>query len=83
QTPQEALAKAFCWSLGVDGTFGWQEALPSADSLRPRAERWVEKVRGLKRVWPSQVAAINALALHNASPGGARRAARAAYTAKA
>jgi hypothetical protein len=83
QTPQKALYEAICWYLGVDGTYGWQEALPSADSPRPRAERWVEKVAARKRVWPSQQAAIRALVLQNASPAGARRAAQAAYAAKA
>jgi len=61
QVPQEALYKALCWYLDVDGTYGWQEVLPSSDSPRPRTERWVEKVGGLKRVWPSQRAAIGAL----------------------
>jgi hypothetical protein len=79
QTPQEALYEAICWYLGVDGTYGWQPSLPSADSLRPWAEQWVEKVAALKRVWPSQAAAVEALVLHGASPLDARRAAQAAY----
>jgi hypothetical protein len=39
QVPQEALYEALCWYLGVDGNYGWQEVLPSSDSLRPRTER--------------------------------------------
>jgi hypothetical protein len=30
QSREEVLAKAFYWSLGVDGTLGWHEELPSA-----------------------------------------------------
>jgi hypothetical protein len=82
QTPQEALFEAFCWYLGVDGTYGWQERLPRVEALRPRAEQWVEKVAALKRVWPSQAAAVEALVLHNASPSEARVAARAAFAAR-
>ena len=82
QVPQEALYEALCWYLGVDGTYGWQEVLPSSDSLRPRAERWVEKVATLKHVWPSQAAAIGALVLHGASPREARAAARATFAAR-
>jgi hypothetical protein len=79
QTPQEALYAVICWYLGVDGTYGWQPSLPSADGLRPRAERWVEKVTAHDSVWPSQAAAVEALVLHGASPLDARRAAQAAY----
>jgi hypothetical protein len=43
QTPQEALFEALCWYLGVDGTCGWQEQLPSVEAPRPRAEQWVKK----------------------------------------
>jgi hypothetical protein len=56
--------EALCWSLGVDGTFGWHMELPSAESLRCPVEDWVARQRG---VWPSQQAAISALLLHGAS----------------
>ena len=37
--------EALCWSLGVDGTYGWHVELPSAESLRHPVENWV--ARGL------------------------------------
>jgi hypothetical protein len=81
QSREEALAEALCWSLGVDGTFGWHEELPSAESLRRPVEDWVQRVVGKRGVWPSQRAAISALVLYGASPAEARNAARAAFRA--
>ena len=42
----------------------------------------MEKAAALKRVWPSQAAAIGALVLQNASPREARAAARATFAAR-
>lgn len=81
QSREEALAEALCWSLGVDGTFGWQEELPSAESLRHPVENWVARVACQRGVWPSQQAAIRALVLDGASPVEAHSAARAAFRA--
>ena len=81
QSREEALAEALCWSLGVDGTYGWHEELPSAESLRHPVENWVARVARQRGVWPSQRAAISALVLHGASPAEARNAARAAFRA--
>jgi hypothetical protein len=81
QSREAALAEALCWSLGVDGTFGWQAALPSAESLRRPVENWVARVARRRGIWPSQKAAISALVLHGASPTEARSAARAAFRA--
>jgi hypothetical protein len=72
QSREEALVEAFCWSLGVDGTFGWHEELPSAESLRHPVEDWVARVARQRGVWPRQRAAISALVLHSASPAEAR-----------
>jgi hypothetical protein len=82
QSREDALAEAFCWSLGVDGTFGWHEELPSAESLRRPVEEWVARVARQRGVWPSQRAAISALVLHGASPAEARAAARATFAAR-
>jgi hypothetical protein len=37
---EEALAEALCWPLGIDGTYGWHEELPSAESLCHPVEEW-------------------------------------------
>jgi hypothetical protein len=44
QSREEALAEAFCWSLGVDGTYGWHEELLNAESLRRPVEDWPDSV---------------------------------------
>jgi hypothetical protein len=36
QSREEALSEAFCWLLGVDGTFGWQQE-HSTNCPAPRA----------------------------------------------
>jgi len=77
----EVLADAFCWPLGIDGTFRWHEELPSAESLRRPVENWVARVARQRGVWPSQRAAISALVLHGASPVEARNVARVAFRA--
>jgi ABC-type ATPase involved in cell division len=77
---RQALYEAFCEHFGVDGTGGWEPELPSADGLRSAIETWVEKVAAKRGVWPSQAAAIRALALHGASPREAKAAAQAAYS---
>lgn len=82
ELPAEALAEAFSRSPGVDGTFGWQAALPSAESLRHPVENWVARVASRRGIWPSQKAAISALVLHGASPREARAAARATFAAR-
>jgi hypothetical protein len=82
QSREEALAEALCWSLGVDGTYGWHVELPSAESLRSPVEDWVARVARQRGVWPSQRAAISALVLHGASPREARAAARATFAAR-
>jgi len=82
QSREEALAEALCWFLGGDGTFGWHEELPSAESLRRPVEDWVARVARQRGVWPSQRAAISALVLHGASPREARAAARATFAAR-
>jgi hypothetical protein len=41
QSRKETLAETLCWSLGVDGTFGWHQELPSVESLRHPVENWV------------------------------------------
>jgi hypothetical protein len=82
QSREDALAEALCWSLGVDGTYGWHEELPSAESLRRPVENWVARVNSQRGIWPSQKAAIGALVLHGASPVEARNAARAAFASR-
>jgi len=76
---EETLAEALCWSLGVDGTYGWHDELPSAESLRRPVEDWVGKMSRTSGIWPSQKAAVKALVLHGASPHEARAAARTAF----
>jgi hypothetical protein len=44
QSREETLAEALCWSLGVDGTFGWHQELLSVESLRHPVENWVGRV---------------------------------------
>ena len=82
QSREEALVEALCWSLGVDGTFGWRAELPSAESLRRPVESWMAQVARQRGVWSSQRAAIGVLVLHSASPAEARSGARAAFCAK-
>lgn len=81
ELPAEASADAFCWSLGIDGSFGWNEELPRAESLWRPVEDWVHRVVSKRSVWPSQRAAIGTPMLHGASPRAARVAARATFAA--
>ena len=81
QDPADAMYERLCWAMGVDGTRGWEPALPSADAMRPGVEQWVKGVTSKRGVWGSQRAAITALVLNNASPQEARQTARAAFEA--
>lgn len=67
----------------LPSTSSWQpEEREAASSLSARIASWLDTVSEQYRFWPSQTAAIKALALHCASPYEARQIARQAYAAQ-
>jgi hypothetical protein len=81
QAPYEVLSETFGWYLGVDVTYGWSATLATAKGMEHRATAWVEKIAPRCK-WPSQAAAVQALVLHDASPGEAKAASRTTYAAR-
>jgi hypothetical protein len=79
EDPRTGLAEHLAWFFGVDVSNGWEDELPSAKGLEADVTGWVENVKALRGVWPSQKAAIEALVLHRATPRRASEVANAVY----